>query len=329
MVIKPCLVPLLVLTEEALLRRLLSHHQKREEIIINLQKGWSGFRGEQNLSYHLGFLPKKEYFIFHDIRLVIGERSCQLDVLVLTPFAIFIIESKSLAGQVSYDQNVKRLIRTYQNQEESFPDPLMQAKRQQLVLQQWLEKHKVKACPIEYLVCIGNSTTSLKTNGPNHIFQKILYAEQIHDKIQQLHQVFKERIFSPYLLHKLSDLLMESHTPPTIHILKKYEISLSDMITGVQCPSCNSFPMIRTKNNWYCSRCQHSSQHAHCQAITDYLLIHGTMTNQQARGFLHLTSTNVCTRLLEQMDLSCTGRRKYKVYSLGKASIETCNNKRQ
>lgn len=318
MIIKPCSVPLLTLTEEVLLRRLLLNHQKRAEILSNLKKGWSGYRGEQNLSYHLSFLPEKEYFIFHDVRLVTNGMSCQLDVLLLTPFAIFIIESKNLSGQVTYDQNTKRLIRIYQNQEESFPDPVMQAKRQQIVLQHWMDEQKLKSCPIEYLVSIGSSTTLLKTNGSNHIFQKLLFAEQIPDKIQQLNQSYNKRILSPYLLQKFCNLLLESHTPLSINILEKCEISPSDILSGVQCPSCNRLPMDRIKNKWYCHRCQHFSHNAHCQAITDYLHIHGTITNQQARQFLHLSSTNVCTRLLENMDLSCTGKRKYKIYSLKK-----------
>lgn len=271
MIIKPCTMPLLILSEEALLRRLLPNHQKRAEILQNLQKGWSGFRGEQYLSYHLGFLPEKEYLIFHDLRLVTGERSCQIDVLVLTPFAIFIIESKNLAGQVSYDQDVKRLIRTYQNQEESFPDPIMQAKRQQILLQHWMDKHKVKSCPVEYLISIGNSTAFLKTNGSKQIFEKILHAEQIPDKIQELNQSCSERIYSPYLLQKFTDLLLEAHTPQSIRILEKYEIPPSDILSGVQCPSCSTLPMERMKNKWYCPYCQSTSQNAHCQAITDSL----------------------------------------------------------
>lgn len=317
MFIKPCLEPPpLLLTEEALLRRLLSNHPKREDVIASIQKRWSGYRGEQNLSYHLEFLPEKEYLIFHNIRLVMGKRTCQIDFLVLTPFAMFIIESKNLAGQLFYDQNVKRLIRIYQNQEESFPDPIMQARRQQILLKRWLEDHKVRECPIPFLISIGPSAASFKTNGSHEIFQKILYAEQIPYKIEQLNQLYSERIFSPYLLQKISDLLMESHTPPTIDILEKYGISRSDIISGVQCPLCSSSPMMRTKNNWYCHPCKKSSPNAHYQAIKDYLLIYGAITNHRAREFLYLSSTNVCTRLLEKMDLSCTGKRKYKVYAL-------------
>lgn len=314
MIIKPCTVPLITLTEEALLRRLPLAHQKRAEILASLQKGWSGFRGEQNLSYHLSFLPEREYLIFHDVRLVTTKGTCQIDVLVLTAQALFIIESKNFTGQVVYDQNVKRLVRTYQTHEESFPDPIMQAKRQRILLQIWMDEHKIKACPIKYLISIGPSTTMLKTNGSNQIFQKILHTEQIPDKIQQLNHSHQEKIFSPYLLQKFCDLLLESHTPLPINILEKYEIDCSELISGVQCPSCHNSLMIRLKNNWYCPQCKTTSQDAHHQAINDYLLIFGTMTNKQCREFLHIPSINVCTRILQKLDLPHSGKSRHKVY---------------
>ena len=111
-----------------------------------------------------------------------------------------IIESKNFSGDLFYDQHTKRLNRKYHNQEDSFPDPIMQAKRQQIPLHQWLELHNFKICPIEYLISLGQSMNMMKTNGPHEIFQKILYVEQIPRKIEQISQLYSRKIYSPYLI---------------------------------------------------------------------------------------------------------------------------------
>lgn len=214
--------------EEALLDRISLHHEKRAEITSDLQKCRAGFYGEQQLEYHLRFLPEKEYFIFHDLRLQIEDKVCQMDALVITPSVLIIIESKNFSGNLLYDQHINRLIRKYQNQEESFPDPIMQAKRQQIFLQLWLELHKFRSCPIEFLISLGQSTSIIKTNGRPDIFQKILYAEQIPQKVEKLNQLYSQKIYTPYRINKLLQALLAEHNPITINISKKYGISKKD-----------------------------------------------------------------------------------------------------
>ncbi|MEW9669496.1 nuclease-related domain-containing protein [Ammoniphilus sp. 3BR4] len=130
MIKKPRTIPLIILMEEALLRRLPLNHPKREEILRNLEKRWTGYRGEQNLDYHLSFLPEKDYSLFQDLRLIQAKQTCQLDTLILSPHFALIIESKNIYGTLFFDQHSRQLIRTNKKQEEEgFPDPIMQAKR--------------------------------------------------------------------------------------------------------------------------------------------------------------------------------------------------------
>jgi len=313
MIKKPLKKPLRIQVKEALLRRLPLHHEKRAEITANLQKRWSGYVGEQQLDYHLSFLNEQEFDIFHDLRLVVNKKICQLDTLVVTPQVLFIIESKNFAGELLYDHEIKRFIRKYQDQESSFPDPIMQVNRQKHILKEWLGSTKL-SMPIEGLVSIGNSTLMLKTNGPREIFSKILYAEQIPQQVQLTKEKYTDRLLSSYMLQKLQKRLIQAHAAPELNLLSQYRIDPTDIITGVQCPSCKNIPLIRIKYHWYCPACQQVSKDAHNQAIEDYFLIYGQATNKQCRKFLHITSINLCSRWLNDLEFPYTGSGRYKVY---------------
>jgi hypothetical protein len=95
--------------------------------------------------------------------------------------------------------------------------------------------------------------------------------------------------------------------------LDHYNISYKEVITGVQCPGCFIFPMQRTHGNWLCPHCGCKDKKAHLPAIQDYLLlISPTITNKQARVFLHLASEDATFRLLSAMPSSGTKKgRKY------------------
>lgn len=307
--------PLHIRKEEALLRRLLSNHYKRGDIKESLRKAYAGLRGEANLLYHLGYLSKNENVILHDVRLKNHERNFQIDILVLTPYFILIIESKNFSGTLYFDQISNQFIRTYQNQEEGFSDPIKQVMRQITNLKKWMAEKKLKPFPIEYLISISNPSTIMKTNpGKEGIFQRILHAEHIPEKIKELTASYKEKSLSPYLIQKISILIEQDRTPISIDILKKYDIQPSELIQGTICPSCNTPPMQRIHANWYCLTCKATSKEAHMQSIYDYLYLFDTMTNKQCRQFLNITSIQTCTRLLDNMNLPSTGQGKTKIY---------------
>lgn len=308
-------IPLIIKKEEALLRRLLVNHRNKKEIRDNLRKAWTGFRGEVNLDYHLSFLPEKEYIIFHDVRLNNSERHFQIDTLILTPYFILIIESKNYFGTLFFDQISKQLIRTYQNQENGFSDPIMQVKRQNRNLEMWIKEQRIKSCPIEYLIAIGSPSTIIKTNpGREQIFERVLHAEHVPEKIKELEANYKEKCLSPYLIQKMSQIIRQQQHPQSINIFEKYNIHPSEILQGVICPSCQTPPMIRIHSNWYCRKCKTTSKNAHEEAINDYLFLYNSMTNKQCREFLNIPSINVCTFLLQNMNLPSIGQGKSKIY---------------
>lgn len=178
-----------------------------------------------------------------------------------------------------------------------------------------MKENRIKPCPIEYLIAIGKPSTIIKTNpGKEQIFERVLHAEHVPDKIKELEANYKERCISPYLMQKMSQLVQQQEKSPSIDIFEKYEIHPSEILQGVICPSCKTPPMKRIHSNWYCLKCGTTSKNAHEQAILDYLYLYDSMTNKQCREFLSIQSINVCSSLLKNMNLPSIGQGKTKLY---------------
>ncbi|WP_053071310.1 nuclease-related domain-containing protein [Cytobacillus firmus] len=86
MIVRSKTKPLQLHQLEALLNRIPDNHSKRRFIEEDYAKQKAGYKGERSLEYHLSYLPKKDYYIFHDLRLYAGKHYFQIDILILTPF---------------------------------------------------------------------------------------------------------------------------------------------------------------------------------------------------------------------------------------------------
>jgi hypothetical protein len=121
---------------------------------------------------------------------------------------------------------------------------------------------------------------------------------------------------SPYLMHKLSSLLNQEHEEPPINILKQYSIQPQELNLHIKCPRCMKADVQRGYGTWNCQTCGTHSPNAHEQSIKDYLLLFGSITNQQARQILDITSIALARRLLEKLNLTTQGSGKAKNYFL-------------
>lgn len=309
--------PIRLKREEALLRRIPLHHEKRDDIKRNIRKGRAGFKGEEVLDYHLSFLPEDEFLLFHDLRLSYKNRFFQIDTLILSLQAAIIIESKNIYGHLFFDVQTKQVIRTFDTKKEGFPDPLLQARRHAKQLNGWLLQHMMKPVPIHCLVSIGHPGTLIETQPGNyHLFKQIIHAEHIPDQIEDFIKKHPEPKLTPYQLKKISDLLLKEHTPQEIPIFSSYGIDPAELLLGIACPHCSRIPMNRKHGTWYCTHCKYESKDAHIQVIADHLLLHGQITNQQCRQLLAIDQPDTVKRLLKSMDLPYTGNGSDRVYYL-------------
>ncbi|KIL49256.1 nuclease-related domain-containing protein [Jeotgalibacillus soli] len=306
--------PILNQQLDALIRRLKPGHPAKNQIEADLAKSLAGYRGEQAVDY---YLPQNDdYWILHDLRLQGNEEHFfQIDTFLVSEHFIILFEIKNIAGTLLFDSNYHQLIRTLDNKEEGFPDPITQVERQQRHFRDWMLKKRLPKVPIFSYVVISRPSSIIKSTHSS--IKKILHAATIPTKIEQLEQQNSTCYFTKKDMRKLFNLLIKNHIPPTRDVLSYYQLQPDDLQTGIECPSCHSFKMVRERRNWECANCQNRSVNAHKKALKDYfLLIGSTMTNRECRRFLQLSSSSIASKLLRSFDFPISGAIKNRSYTI-------------
>ena len=102
----------------------------------------AGYDAERQMAHYLrrAFAEDPRKFVFHNLRLERGGEVAQIDHLILHRFGLLIIESKSVAGQVSVNEHGE-WTRWWNRQGRGMPSPVLQARRQLDLLLALLDDH--------------------------------------------------------------------------------------------------------------------------------------------------------------------------------------------
>lgn len=305
----------------ALLKRMPKGHPVRPMVEKDLRVWLKGYYGELNVAYHLSFLPEDEYYIFHGLRLK-DKKSFQMDLLLVSAKLALIIEVKNISGKLKFKKGSDLMTRELNNLEEGMDNPIQQVKRHHHQFNNWLKYHQFKGIPVERLVVISKTSTIIKTTPDNlHIFQKLIYAESLIDKIRELETKYTKPRITKKNLTQLSDTLLKEHHIDIPDVLQKYNLSPSDIKPGVQCTNCNSFKMKYISASWRCDICHFTSKKAHLAAIKDYFLIlNPTITRKQLAEFLQMDPVKA-RNLLLSLHFPYTGTKRGTKYYLPKNCI--------
>lgn len=254
MIIKKRKIPLSILKTRALLRRLPPYHPKTPLIKEELSKREAGYKGESSLDFYLSFLEEKNYFIFHDLRLQDQSRFFQIDTLLLSKKFVLIIEVKNIAGTLYFDPLFNQLIRTKEENEMAFPDPLIQIQRHESQLKNWFSKNRLPGAPIHSLVVISNPQTIIRTTPENRQLScKVIHREVLPSKISQIENSITKLSFSEKELKKTIRQLQKQHVEADFPILERYDITKNEILKGIICEKCNHIPLLKRHGTWFCS----------------------------------------------------------------------------
>lgn len=315
MKVKELSTPIIIPKLQTLLPRIDATHPKISIMQADLAKILKGYRGEKAVNYYLDFLPEKENFIIHSLRLPSGNYFFQIDFLILTNRYALILECKNFFGTLYFDEDFNQMIRIANEKEEGFQDPISQAKWHQQQLRSFLKLHNI-TLPIDYYVVISDPSTIVKTNSKNReAMKKVVHGHSLLGKIAEVDSRYRNEILDSREVRKLSKLLLKGHTPEEIDVLAKYGLGKDDFLTGIRCPSCGRIPMIRQKRTWNCCGCGLKDKNAHVSAVTDYFHLLGeSITNKQFRDFVHLESDTSAKKMLQAMKLPFSGSNKGRIY---------------
>jgi hypothetical protein len=312
-------IPYKLKAEEALIRRLNVNHPKLSKIEEEYRKNLAGVRGEKELDYHLSCL-NDNYLIINDLRLQQGAHFFQIDSLLISPKASFIIDSKNIAGTIIFDHEFNQCIRIFNEKEEGIRDPFTQVQRHIRLLSQWFDEHKLPTLNLEYIVAISRPSTIIKSKGTNsYSNHRVVHAAHLISRIRDLEKRYPKEITSIKEIKRIAKKLVKYHVPYKPNIFDTYSIHPNDVKNGVQCPQCMAIPMQKVYGSWYCPQCLTSSKFAHIPALSDYYFLYGCkITLSQFSDFLLLPKSKrkSASSFLISLSLPSIGTKKGRVYDL-------------
>ncbi|SFP33143.1 NERD domain-containing protein [Salibacterium halotolerans] len=308
MIEKPRTTPLYLQKLQALDRRLSALHPRRPEIENELARWRAGFKGEQSIDYHLGFL-NDNWCILHNLRLHDGTRPFQIDTLLISTSLIILVEVKNITGILTLDAEFHQLIRFDNEKEEAFQHPVHQSNRHKMQMGWWLDWNHIPSLPIETIVVMAHPRSVLKrSNGTPGMYPQVIPPYLLPDKIHELHRHYPDPVLSGNDVRKLTRRLLASHSESAQNPLHRHHIASSDLVKGVFCPACGKTVMQRIHGSWLCPNCGHTSKNAHHQALQDYAyLIQSDISNKEAASFLHISSPHTVKRLLGSLSYPVSG----------------------
>lgn len=306
----------------ALLRRLKKSHPIRTTVERDLRSWLKGYYGEKECSYFLSLLPEDQYYIFHGLRLT-DKKVFQMDLVLVSQRFIFMAEIKNLSKKLTFNKETNHVTKEFNNEEEGISNPILQVKRQKLQFVNWLRKKQMLGLPIEKAVIISKPTTKVVTTPDNQqIFNELIYAESLLDKLEELEARYQKPLFTKRKTNQLVDLLLSHHQTPIPDIPLSYKLSKSDIISGVFCPNSQTGNMEFYSAKWHCPDCGYSSKTAFFQTVDDYFLLLGpTITRKQFAEFLCIGSSSVAGHQLRSLNLMSSGSKRGTKYTLPKNQL--------
>ncbi|WP_235846931.1 nuclease-related domain-containing protein [Neobacillus soli] len=306
--------PTYLLQAEALERRVPKNHQRMQDIKSKIRILRSGYNGEKTLKYYLEQIPEHKYHIFYGLRLPTGNTFFQIDALLLSPKIILIIDAKNHSGTLQFEKN--QLIQEFAGNREVYENPVAQVNRHKISLRNLMEKYKIPFIPIENLVTVCKPSTEIViTPGYKEAEQKVIKAYDLLNRIDELEESYSEKKINQKTITKVKNLLLSQHAPQKVDILNLFQMTIIELITGVQCPRCLHIPMYYKRAKWICPECLLFSKDAFINGINDYfLLIKPSFCNPEIREFLHIPSSRTTTAQLPTLNLPYKGTKRGRVY---------------
>lgn len=142
-------------------------------------KGWLG---EKKTTFKMWLsLAKRIYNRFHNIIIPASNGTTQIDHLLVSPYGIFIVETKNKSGWIFGAENQAKWTQTLYGKKYSFQNPLRQTYRQKKILAEFLPVDESYIHTVIYFIGDCKFKTQLPSNVINSRLGK--YIKQFKDRI--------------------------------------------------------------------------------------------------------------------------------------------------
>lgn len=195
--------------------------------------------GEAEVRAKLSKLPEEEYFVLNDIMVKTSRGTSQIDHVVVSPYGIFVIETKDYRGWILGGENSEEWTKSEHGRKYHFRNPLKQNYGHVKALEGVLN------LPTSYFIPVvaftSRATIKVKTN------QNLIYTEQILDFIQLYQHSRIPPSEAEMIAHRLSVLNITDSD-----IRREHVNTIHDEIRDVKakvnsgiCPKCGGKLILR------------------------------------------------------------------------------------
>lgn len=178
-------------------------------------------------------LNSKVYRRFHNVIIPSGNGTTQIDHFLISPYGLFIIETKNRRGWIFGSGNQKRWTQSIYGKNYSFQNPLRQVFRQKKVLSEFLEIKESKIHTVIYFA----GDCKFRTEMPDNVIKTRLgrYVKQYKDVVLSTEEM-------DHIIEKIEHYVSESSLTTKDHMRSLRERHQSTTI----CPKCGSKLVERT-----------------------------------------------------------------------------------
>ena len=197
------------------------------------QAAIKGKYGERKVSKILMSLPS-EYHLFNDIYICINERSVQIDHVVVSPYGIFVIETKNYSGWIFGSDYSEFWTKNMYGNKYQFQNPLKQNYSHVKALESLLSIPENKFIPI--IVFLRGATLKCNTR------EIVIYSNQLKDVIYSYTTPTINSVDVQILTEKLSHSNLVTKDTKKEHKQKIHQIitNKNTMIHNGICPRCGN-----------------------------------------------------------------------------------------
>lgn len=195
------------------------------------QSAIKGKYGERKVSAILMSLPS-DYYLFNDVYIQINDRSTQIDHVIISPYGVFVIETKNYTGWIFGSEHAEFWTKNMYGNKYQFQNPLKQNYFHVKALESLFGIPKNKFIPI--VVFLEGATLKCETKGI------VIYSNQLKDIIYS----YTTPTINSLDIQKLTEKLSHSRLV-TKEIKKEHKQKISQIITNKNtmiyngiCPRC-------------------------------------------------------------------------------------------
>ncbi|MGE7695887.1 nuclease-related domain-containing protein [Lysinibacillus sp. NPDC094177] len=296
---------------QALVTRLHPTHPQYQNFQQELKNKEAGDFGEQYVMKELQQIALlNDCYILHNVTLP-SALPMQIDILLIIPNAIILLEIKNIRGTVHFKNDPRQLIRTSDSGEvHVFTHPEIQLEQYIQGMKHFLDAQHVSIPIYGAVVFPFNNANIHREEGRLPILMAKELPIFLHKHLEKSKETKTMAEIKNIILSHL-----RNRTP--FPLCQYYQIDASALQRGVYCENCGRFGMQKLKIGWHCQMCQHRCRDAHVQSLKDYYMLVGeTITNRECRDFLMIESEHVAKRILQKLQLPRGGSNKNSRYKL-------------